>query len=85
MDYSPARVLSPCDSPVKNTELGCDTLLQSILLRNGFDDPTPTPRLLIAENKLTPCWNCLFDLLFLAVVIIIIHNGLPGGGAGAGI
>ena len=25
---------------------------------------------------LTPCWNCFFDLLPIAFVIIIIHNGL---------
>ena len=26
---------------------------------------------------LTPCWNCFFDMLFAAFVIIIIQNGLP--------
>ena len=26
---------------------------------------------------LTPCWNCFFDLLFAAFVIIIIQNVLP--------
>ena len=26
---------------------------------------------------LTPWWNCLFDLLCIALVIIIIQNGLP--------
>ena len=32
----------------------------------------------VAEKKplLTPCWNCFFDLLFVAIVIIIIQNGL---------
>ena len=25
------------------------------------------------------CWNCFFDLLFIAFVIIIIQNGLPQG------
>ena len=29
------------------------------------------------EPKVTPCWNCFFDLLFVAIVIIIIHYGLP--------
>ena len=29
------------------------------------------------EPIVTPCWNCLFDLLFVAVVIIIIHKGMP--------
>ena len=29
------------------------------------------------EPILTPLWNCFFDSLFPAVVIIIIHNGLP--------
>ena len=29
------------------------------------------------EPILTPCWNCFFDLLFVAAVIIIIYNGLP--------
>ena len=29
------------------------------------------------EPILTPCWNCFFDLLFIAVVFISIHNGLP--------
>ena len=28
------------------------------------------------EPKVTPCWNCFFDLLFVAIVIIIIHYGL---------
>ena len=28
------------------------------------------------EPKLTPCWNCFFDLLFVVIVIIIEHNGL---------
>ena len=34
---------------------------------------------LVAEEKPipTPCWNCFFDLLFIAFVIIIIQNGLP--------
>ena len=26
---------------------------------------------------LTSCWNCFFDLLSIAFVIIIIQNGLP--------
>ena len=26
---------------------------------------------------LTPCWNCFFDLPFVAFVVIIIQNGLP--------
>ena len=26
---------------------------------------------------LTPCWNCSFDLLFVAFVVIIIQSGLP--------
>ena len=26
---------------------------------------------------LTPCWNCFFDLPFIAFVVIIIQNGLP--------
>ena len=26
---------------------------------------------------LTPCWHCFFDLLFIVVAIIIIHDGLP--------
>ena len=30
------------------------------------------------ENpNLTPCWNCFFDLLFIAFLVIIIQNGLP--------
>ena len=29
------------------------------------------------EPILTPCWNCFFDLLFVAFVIIIIHTDLP--------
>ena len=29
------------------------------------------------EPKVTPCWNCFFDLLVVAIVIIIEHNGLP--------
>ena len=29
------------------------------------------------EPTLTPCCNCFFDLLFVAIVIIIEHNGLP--------
>ena len=29
------------------------------------------------EPKVTPCWNCFFDLLFVAIVIIIIHYVLP--------
>ena len=35
--------------------------------------------IIIAERKpiLTPCWNCFFDLLFVAFVIIIIQYGLP--------
>ena len=34
---------------------------------------------IVAEKRsiLTPCWNCFFDLLFEAFVIIIIQNGLP--------
>ena len=32
----------------------------------------------VAEKPiLTPCWNCFFDLLFAAFVIIIIQNSLP--------
>ena len=33
----------------------------------------------IAGRKpiLTPCWNCFFDLPFVAFVVIIIQNGLP--------
>ena len=33
----------------------------------------------VAEKKpiLKLCWNCFFDLLFVAIVIIIIQNGLP--------
>ena len=29
------------------------------------------------EPILTPCWNCFFDLLFVAFVTIIIHTDLP--------
>ena len=29
------------------------------------------------KPTLTPCCNCFFNLLFVAFVIIIIHNGLP--------
>ena len=29
------------------------------------------------ESILTLCWNCLFDLFFVAFVITVIHNGLP--------
>ena len=29
------------------------------------------------EPILTPCWNSFFDFLFVAVVTIIIHTGLP--------
>ena len=29
------------------------------------------------EPVLTPFWKCFFDLLFIAVVTIIIHNDLP--------
>ena len=29
------------------------------------------------EPKVTPCWNCFFGLLVVAIVIIIIHHGLP--------
>ena len=29
------------------------------------------------EPKLTPCWNRFFDLLFVVIVILIEHNGLP--------
>ena len=29
------------------------------------------------EPILTPFWKCFFDLLFVAVVTIIIHNDLP--------
>ena len=34
---------------------------------------------IVAEkwSILIPCWNCFFDLLFDAFVIIIIQNGLP--------
>ena len=34
---------------------------------------------IVAEKRsiLIPCWNCFFDLLFVAIVIIIIQNGLP--------
>ena len=34
---------------------------------------------IVAGRKpiLTPCWNCSFDLLLVAFVIIIIQNGLP--------
>ena len=33
----------------------------------------------VAEKKpiLTPCWNCSFDLFWVACVIIIIWNDLP--------
>ena len=31
----PARLLCPCDSPGKNTRVGCHALLQGILLTNG--------------------------------------------------
>ena len=34
------------------------------------------------ESILTACWICFFDLLFIAFVIIIIHNGLPQGTLG---
>ena len=29
------------------------------------------------EPSLTPCWNCFFDLFFVAVAVIIIYSGLP--------
>ena len=29
------------------------------------------------EPILTPCWNCSFNLLYVAFVTIIMHNGLP--------
>ena len=29
------------------------------------------------KSLLTPCWNCFFDFLSVAFVIIITHNGLP--------
>ena len=35
----------------------------------------------VAEKKpiLTPCWNCSYDLLLVAFVIVIIQNGLASG------
>ena len=35
MDYSPARLLCPWDSPGKNTGVGCHALLQGIFLMQG--------------------------------------------------
>ena len=29
------------------------------------------------KSVLSPCWNCFFDLLFVAVVTVIIHIDLP--------
>ena len=36
-------------------------------------------RLVVWREKsiLAPCWNCFLDLLSIAFVIIILHNGLP--------
>ena len=40
MDYKSARLLSPWDSPGKNTGMGCHALLQGIFLTQG-SNPSP--------------------------------------------
>ena len=36
-----------------------------------------TSGIIVAQKPILTCWNCFFDLLFVAFVIIIIQNGLP--------
>ena len=51
---------------------------QYVLSGQVFLQPNPIPVTTLAEKKpvLTPSWNCFFDLLFIAF-IIIIQNVLP--------
>ena len=37
MDYTPTRLLCPCDAPGKNTGVGCHALLQGIFLMQGLN------------------------------------------------
>ena len=41
----PTRLLSPWDSPGKNTGVGCHTLLQEIFLTQGLSPPLLSPAL----------------------------------------
>ena len=41
MDYSPTRLLHPCDFPGKNTGVGCHFLLQEIFPFQGLNPGLP--------------------------------------------
>ena len=50
----------------------------SPLFQRSWNTLSTEPMSSVAEKPiLTLCWNYFFDLLFVAVVIIIIHNDLP--------
>ena len=50
----------------------------SWLFQRSWNTLSTEPMSSVAEKPiLIPCWNYFFDLLFIAVVIIIIHNDLP--------
>ena len=36
-----------------------------------------TSGIIVAQKPILTCWNCFFGLLVVAIVIIIIHHGLP--------
>ena len=63
----PARLLCPCDSPGKNTRVGCHALLQGILPTQGSNLSLLQ---LLYERQILYCWalgklfHCLLVLVF---------------------
>ena len=52
----PARLLGPCDSPGKNTGVGCHVLLQGIFLTHRW---SPAPSVLQANSLSLSHWEAL--------------------------